>query len=129
MVILLGNVFSSDEKAVAQARLKLPGSTVESLVVELDQEKFEKLLSSGSISPKVSSETYYQVSLETSQREAHTLLDKASGSTSLEVLTTSHGAIMACDNVPKETRKTSILAHDQHTGRSQSRRQTPPKAQ
>jgi len=43
MATPLGTIFSTDEKAVAQANLKLIGSTVESLVVEFDQEKFELL--------------------------------------------------------------------------------------
>ena len=52
MATLLGNTFSTNEKAVAQANLKLIGSTVESFVVKFDQEKFEKLISLGSISLK-----------------------------------------------------------------------------
>jgi len=66
MVIPLGTVFSTDKKTVAQADLKLLGSTVESLIVKFDQEKFEELLFSCSISPKVSSKTRSQVSLEAS---------------------------------------------------------------
>jgi len=57
MATPLGKVFSTNEKDVAQADLKLLGSTVESLVAEFNQEKFEQLLSSGTISPKVSSKT------------------------------------------------------------------------
>ena len=102
---------------------------VESLIFEFDQEKFEELLSSGSISPKVSSKTHSQVSLEASHGEADTLFDKASGSISLEGLTTSRGANMTCDNVSQETHKANVLAHDQHSGRGQSRCQIPPKAQ
>ena len=45
-------IFSTYENAVAQVDLKLLGSTVESLVVKFDQEKFEQLLSPGSICPK-----------------------------------------------------------------------------
>ena len=60
MTTPLGTIFSTIEKAVAQADLKLLESTIESLV-EFDQEKFEQLLSSGSNSPKVSSETRSQV--------------------------------------------------------------------
>ena len=120
-------VFSTNEKAIAQVDLKLLGSTVESLVVEFDQEKFEQLLSSGSISPKVSSKTRSQVSSETSYGEADTHFDKASGSTYLEGLTTTHEANMACD-ISQETRKANVLDHGQHSGGSQYRRQTPPKA-
>jgi len=104
MTILLWNVFSTEEKAIAQANLKLLGSMVESLVDEFDQEKFEQLLSSVFISPKVPSGTHSQVSLETSQRVAYMLFDKASGSSSLEDLTTSRGANMTFDNVSQETR-------------------------
>ena len=48
----LGTVISTDEKITAQANIKLLGSMVKSLVVEFDQEKFEKFLFSGSRSPK-----------------------------------------------------------------------------
>ena len=60
MVTPLGNVFSIDEKVIAQVHLNLIGSTVESLVVEFDQEKFEQLLSSGSVSSK-SMQKYHKV--------------------------------------------------------------------
>ena len=118
-----------------QADLKLLRSMIESFVVEFDLEKVEELISSGPISPKlmqqyrkVSSESRSQVSLETSKKKAHTLFDKASGSISLELLTTPRGANMAC-HVSQETRKVNVLAHGQHSGRGQSHRQTPPKAQ
>ena len=52
MTTSLGTVFSTDEKIVAQADLKMIGSTVKSLIVEFDHEKLEQLLSSGSIIPK-----------------------------------------------------------------------------
>jgi len=41
MTTPLGTVFSIDEKVIAQADVKLVGLTVESLVIEFDQEKFE----------------------------------------------------------------------------------------
>ena len=91
----LGTVFSTNEKVVTQIDLRLLGSMIESLVVKFDQEKFEELLSLGSISPKVSSKTCSQVSSESSHREADMLFNKTSGLTSLEVLTTSRGANMA----------------------------------
>ena len=53
MATPLGKVFSTNEKAVEQADLKLLGSTIKSLLVEFFQEKFEQLLSSGSISPSL----------------------------------------------------------------------------
>ena len=49
MVSPLETSFSINENALAQADLRLLGLTVRSLVVEFDQEKFEKLLPSGSI--------------------------------------------------------------------------------
>ena len=42
---LLGTSFSINENAVAQADVQLLGKTVESLVIEFDQGKFEKFLS------------------------------------------------------------------------------------
>jgi len=53
MVTLLETSFSTDENAVAQADVRLLEKMVEFLVIEFDQEKFEKFLSSGSASPKV----------------------------------------------------------------------------
>ena len=114
MTTPLEGVFSTDEKVVAQADLKLLGSAVQSLVVKFNQEKFEQLLSSSSISPKstqeyhkVSSETGSQVSSEASQRRAsseanRTLFDKANGSTSLEVQAITLGDNKACDEVSQE---------------------------
>ena len=52
MATLLGNSFSTYEKAIAQIDLKLLESTIESLIIEFDQEKYEQFLSSGSIRPK-----------------------------------------------------------------------------
>ena len=52
MATPLGTNFTTEDEVVAQADLKLLGSEVESLVVEFDQKKYEKLLSTGSISPK-----------------------------------------------------------------------------
>jgi len=51
MATPLGNSFSSDENAMAQADVRLLGKTV-SLIVEFDQEKFEEFLFSGFASPK-----------------------------------------------------------------------------
>ena len=41
MATPLGIFFSTDEKAVAQADFKMIESTIESLFVEFDKEKFE----------------------------------------------------------------------------------------
>ena len=72
MATQLGNIFSTDEKAIAQVDFKLLGSMVESLVIEFDQEKFEQLLS-GSISPK-STRQYRKVSSETALKSLRRLL-------------------------------------------------------
>ena len=131
MATPLGNVFPIDEKVVAQVGLKPVGSTVESLVIEFDLEKFKQLLSSGSVSPKsirkyrkVSSETRSLPTSEASQGKAfsnvnRTLFDKAISSTSLAVCATflkvrgtPVGANTTCDEVSQETRKTSVVAQD-----------------
>jgi len=51
MATPLGTIFSTDEQVVAQCDITFMGKTVESLVVEFDQAKYEKFLSSGSKSP------------------------------------------------------------------------------
>ena len=52
MATPLGTTFSTDEQVVAQGDVTYMGKTVESLVVEFDQAKYEEFLSSGSKSPK-----------------------------------------------------------------------------
>ena len=52
MATPLRTSFSTDENAAAQADVQLLGKMVESVVIEFDQEKFKKFLSSGSASPK-----------------------------------------------------------------------------
>ena len=52
MATPLGASFSTDKNPVAQADIKLHGRTVESLVVDFEQEKFEEFLSSGSATPR-----------------------------------------------------------------------------
>ena len=51
MATPLGTSFS-DEEVVVQSDVHLTGTTVETLVVEFDQVKYEEALSSGSLSPK-----------------------------------------------------------------------------
>ena len=51
MATLLGTSFS-DEEVVAQSDVHLTRTTVEILIVEFDQAKFEEALSSRSLSPK-----------------------------------------------------------------------------
>jgi len=106
MATLLGTAFSNDENAVVQADVQLLGKTVEYLVVEFDQGKFEKFLSSGSASPKimrqyrkVSSETRSRIALEITPKVAHTTNHSASGTTSNEVLKTSNAAHAARVNI------------------------------
>ena len=56
MVTPLGIVigtFSTDEQVVVQGDVTFMGKTVKLLVVEIDQAKYEKFLSSGSKSPRV----------------------------------------------------------------------------
>ena len=88
----LGISFST-ENIVAQADICLLGETVESLIVEFDQGKFEKFLSSGSACPKVmqqyrkvSSETWSRISLEITPEVAHTTACNTKCATSEEVL-------------------------------------------
>ena len=52
MVTPLGTTFSTDEQAVAQGDITYMGKTIESLVMEFDQAKYEEFLSSSSNSPK-----------------------------------------------------------------------------
>ena len=53
MATPLGTVsYYTDEEMVAQSDTELLGSMVESLIVEFDQERYEKFLSAGSVSPK-----------------------------------------------------------------------------
>ena len=52
MATPLGTTFVTDEQVVAQGDVIYKGKTVESLVVEFDQAKYEEFLSSGSKSPK-----------------------------------------------------------------------------
>ena len=136
MPTLLGITFSTDEKVAMQIDLKLIGSTVESLVIEfVDQEKFEQLLSSGSVSPKsmrkyrkVLNETRYLASSEASQGKAFSKANrmpfsKEHGSTSLEVHTTSLEFNMACNKVSNETCKSYVAAQGQDNDRDYSRQQ------
>jgi len=52
MATPLGNTFSTDENAMAQADVQLHRKTVESLIIEFDQEKFNEFLSSSSANPR-----------------------------------------------------------------------------
>jgi len=102
--------FSTDEKVVAQAEVKLIGSTVESITIEWPRE-VEKLLSSGSTRPKsmrkfrkVSNETRSLTSPDVFQGQAssekiRTSSDKAHNSSSLEANT-------ACDQACYGSRST-----------------------
>ena len=53
MATPLGTTFSPDEQVMTQGDVSFIGKTVESLVVEFDQAKYEEFLSSGSKSPRV----------------------------------------------------------------------------
>ena len=52
MATPLGTTFVTDEQVVAQGDVLYKGKTVESLVIEFNQAKYEEFLSSGSKSPK-----------------------------------------------------------------------------
>jgi len=64
MSIPLGTIYYTDEEMVAQSDTELLGSMVESLIVEFDQERYEKFLSAGSVSPKATRK-FRKVSQET----------------------------------------------------------------
>ena len=65
MTTPLGTIsYFTDEEMMVQSDTELLGSTVESLTVEFNQERYEKFLSSGSINPK-SSQKFRKVSNET----------------------------------------------------------------
>jgi len=112
MVTPLGKSFSTNENVVAQADVRLLGKTVESFVVEFDQEKFEEFLSSGSARPKamwkyhkIFYETRFRISLEITPEVARTTAHNAKGATSEEVPKTSCVAHVACVNISQETRR------------------------
>ena len=110
MATTLGTSFSTDEKVVTQADVKLLGSMVKSLD-KFDQEKYEQFLFSDSTSPKVmwqyckvSAKTGYQVTLKTSQRRTSSkvnrkIVTKANGLNFLETPIVSYGANIICANV------------------------------
>ena len=77
MATMLGNIYYTDEEMVAQSDTELLGSMVEYLVVEFNQERYEKFLSAGSVSPKatrrfrkVSQETPLSLSLSLSEESS-----------------------------------------------------------
>jgi len=124
----LGTSFSTDENGLVQTYVGLLGKTVEPLIAEFDQEKFEEFLSSGSASPKamrqyckVSSETRFRISLEITPQMARITAHNAKGATSEEVLKTSHVAHAARVNVTQEIRRAKAMAHDQRDGEDQFR--------
>ena len=77
MATPLGTTFSTDEQIVAQGDVTYMGKTVESLVVEFDQVKYEEFLSSGSKSPKA--RQYRKVSLGTCSRVRSEIPSDATG--------------------------------------------------
>jgi len=129
MVTPLGTAFSTDENAMAQSDVQLLGNTVESLVIEFNQEKFEKFLFSDSASPKamrqyrkVSSETRSQISSEVTSKVVRTIAHNTSGATSEEVPKTSRAALAAHVKVSQATHRASASAHDQSDGEDQFHR-------
>ena len=77
MATPLGTTFSTDEQVVAQGDVTCMGKTVESLVVEFDQAKYEEFLSSGSKIPKA--RIYHKVSSGTCSRVRSEIPSDATG--------------------------------------------------
>ena len=132
MATPLGTFFSTDENVVAQVDVRLLGKTIESLVIEFDQEKFEKFLSSGFSSPKamrqyhkVSSKTRSRISSEITPKVARTTAHSANGVTSEEVLKASRAAYTVHVNVSQEICRANASAHDQSDGEDQTHRPSP----
>ena len=126
MTTLLGTFFFTDENAVVQVDAWLLEKTVESLIIEFDQEKFEEFLSSGSTNSKamrqyrkVSSETRSRISLEITSEVVCTTAHNAKGVTSEEVLKISRAAHAPQVNVSQETHRAKELAHNQSDGEDQ----------
>jgi len=120
MATPLGTSFSTDENVVAQIDVRLFRKTLESLIVEFDQEKFEKFLFSSSASPKemqqyrkVSSKTCSRIFSEITHEVARTIAHSTKGVTSEEVLKTSRAAHAARVNVSQETCRAKASAHNQ----------------
>ena len=117
MVTLLGKTFSTYEQVVAQGDVTYIGKTVESLVVEFDQAKYEEFLSSGSKSPrarqyrKVSSGTYSQIPLEIPSDVTGTKSAVANRVTCKARVNVSHetGEVSIVDVQPAHTRLLSQL--------------------
>ena len=108
---------------MAQAAVQLLRKTVEFLIVEFDQGKFEEFLSSGFVSPKtmwqyrkVYSRTRSRISSEISPKVARTYAHSASSATSNEILNTSRAAYAVHANVSQETRRANASALDQNDG-------------
>jgi len=132
MVTPLGTAFSIDEKAMSQADVQLLEKTLESLVIEFNQGKFEEFLSSGSASPKTmrqyrkaSFTTRSRVSSKISPRVVRTSTYSASGASSNEVLKTSLATFAARVNISKETRRANASVHVHNDGEDQSRHYFP----
>jgi len=132
MATPLGNTFSTNENVVAQANVELLKKIVESLVVEFDQEKFEKFLSSGFTNPKtmwqyckVSYETCCRISSEISPKVARTTAHSVNGVTSNNILKTSHATHAVRVNVSQETRRINASVHYHNDGEDQSHHHSP----
>ena len=104
MATPLGTTFSTDEQVVAQGDVTFMGRTVESLVIEFDQAKYEEFLFSGSKSPrarhyrKVSSEICPQIPSKASPNVA-----------SVENIIAGRIIRKARINVFHETREVSVI--------------------
>ena len=104
MATPLGTTFSIDEQVMAQGDVTFIVRTVESLIVEFDQTKYEEFFSSGSKSPRAWQ--YSKVSSE--------IRSKVFSENSLEVATTKsvmagHITCKVRVNVSNETREANIV--------------------
>lgn len=108
MATPLGTTFFTEENVVAQANFKLMGSTIESFVVEFDQEKYEKLLSSGSLSSKATRNFHKIISKPRSLAltEAHSQ-ESASSKSSQETFNKTRASNPL--RVPKASHETKMI--------------------
>jgi len=105
MVTPLGTVFSIDEQVVAQGDVSFMEKTVESLVVEFNQAKYEEFLSPGSKSPMVARQ-YCRAYLEIhTQVSSETFPNMACANRAISGRVTS----VACINISHETHEANII--------------------
>ena len=109
MATPLGTTFSTDEQVVTQGDVTCMERMVESLVVKVDQTKYEEFLSSGSKSPKA--RQYRKASSEIRSRISSEASPNMVCAESIMAGRTTHNARV---NVSHETREASVV--DGQTG-------------